>query len=160
MSVRARQRYLCLDCNNAEIIECTKEEHKEELECPRCKGKLVDVWNIGKYLPKYLNKVAEPTISLNRIESEGDLGIYAPIRVAGINVKEAPLLQIELENINSVPRVFYKGEEIKYKMEVAFEWGTGTPETYTPAYIRIKHWDREEDKRINSKTIQHNEQMF
>ncbi|MCA1029387.1 hypothetical protein LCM23_25580 [Cytobacillus kochii] len=76
------------------------------------------------------------------------------------NLKEQPLLQIELQDINSVPRVIYKGEEIKNKMEVAFEWDTGTIEAYTPAYVRIKHWDKEVDKRMNSKTIQHNEQIF
>ncbi|MGP9043357.1 hypothetical protein [Cytobacillus kochii] len=139
MSVRARQRYLCLDCNNAEIIECTKEEHKEEIECPRCKGKLVDVWNIGKYLPKYLNKVAEPTMSLNRIESEGDLGIYAPIRVAGIKVKEAPLLQIELDTYGSVPRVFHKGEEITGKVSIDFNWITDEEDLKYGPYIKLVH---------------------
>ena len=31
--------------------------------------------------------------------------------------KETPLLQIELADINSVPTVFYKGEEIKGRSE-------------------------------------------
>jgi hypothetical protein len=35
-----------------------------------------------------------------------------------------PLLTIELENENSVPKVFYKGEEIKNKIKVGFNWDT------------------------------------
>lgn len=37
-----------------------------------------------------------------------------------------PLLVIELENESAIPKVFYKGEEIKSKVHVHFEWDTAT----------------------------------
>ncbi|MGP9039805.1 hypothetical protein [Cytobacillus kochii] len=158
MSVRARQRYLCLDCNNAEIIECTKEEHKEEIECPKCKGKLVDVWNIEKYLPEYRNKVKEPTMSLDNIESEGIIGCYAPIRVAGIKVKEAPLLQIELDTYGSVPRVFHKGEEIELKQSIQFDWETSEDTIANGPYIKIQHIEKCKDRYVQ-KTIEYRDPL-
>lgn len=35
-----------------------------------------------------------------------------------------PLLTIELDTINSVPRVFHKGEEITNQVHIKFEWNT------------------------------------
>ncbi|SET85890.1 hypothetical protein SAMN05216389_1445 [Oceanobacillus limi] len=46
------------------------------------------------------------------------------IYVDGEPIKEPPLLTIELENESSVPKVFYKGEEIKWKDEIRFRWST------------------------------------
>ncbi|GGP17221.1 hypothetical protein [Oceanobacillus neutriphilus] len=40
--------------------------------------------------------------------------------------KTEPLLTIELEDESSVPKVIYKGEEVKYKKNIQFEWETGT----------------------------------
>ncbi|WP_250634667.1 hypothetical protein [Bacillus subtilis] len=52
-------------------------------------------------------------------------------------VKEPPLLQIELDDIKSVPRVFYKGEEIKNKVRVDFSYLTGDEYGSKPIYIDI-----------------------
>lgn len=37
-----------------------------------------------------------------------------------------PLLTIELQDETSVPKVFYKGNEIKWKTSVEFDWETDT----------------------------------
>jgi|SRR5690625_417624 len=37
-----------------------------------------------------------------------------------------PLLSIELQDETSVPKVFYKGEEVKLKTNVQFDWDTDT----------------------------------
>lgn len=37
---------------------------------------------------------------------------------------DAKFLTIELDNINSVPRVFYKGEEVTNKVLIQFQWQT------------------------------------
>jgi len=37
-------------------------------------------------------------------------------------VKKVPLLSIELDEENGVPKVFYKGEEIKLNREIFFHW--------------------------------------
>ncbi|KIO60029.1 hypothetical protein B4143_2758 [Bacillus subtilis] len=52
-------------------------------------------------------------------------------------IKEPPLLQIELDNLGSVPRVFYKGEEIKNKVRVDFSYLTGDEYGSKPIYIDI-----------------------
>jgi hypothetical protein len=38
--------------------------------------------------------------------------------------KKEPLLRIELDEITSVPKVFYKGEEVTKKVKVQFHWET------------------------------------
>ncbi|MCY7912264.1 hypothetical protein [Bacillus haynesii] len=50
-----------------------------------------------------------------------------------------PLIQIELEKLDSIPRVFYKGEKITNRIAVDFEWRTAGPEKLGSSYIRIKH---------------------
>lgn len=40
--------------------------------------------------------------------------------------EQAPLLTIELQDESSVPKVFYKGEEVKLKQHVFFDWDTDT----------------------------------
>ncbi|MBP1967988.1 hypothetical protein J2Z83_000080 [Virgibacillus natechei] len=35
------------------------------------------------------------------------------------------LLVIELDKVKSLPRVYYKGEEINMKQKIQFEWETG-----------------------------------
>lgn len=131
MSVKAKQRYLCLDCNNAEIIECTKAEHKEVLECPICHGELVDVWHMTKYLPKSQHRIKEATVDIN-------------ICVG----KKAPLIQIELDTYGSVPRVFHKGKEITGKVSVKFRWETKDERVINSPFICIKHIDKSDPKGV------------
>jgi len=45
---------------------------------------------------------------------------------AGPEEKKRPLLQIILDEENGVPKVFYKGEEIKLNREILFHWETDT----------------------------------
>ncbi len=49
-----------------------------------------------------------------------------------------PLLTIELQDESSVPKVIYKGEEIKLKQEVEFHWETDTEE-YGGLSYAIEH---------------------
>ncbi|MED1742217.1 hypothetical protein P4U97_22440 [Bacillus swezeyi] len=53
--------------------------------------------------------------------------------------KSTPLIQIELEDIDSIPRVFYKGERITERIAVDFEWRTRDDKQTGSTYIRIKH---------------------
>lgn len=71
-------------------------------------------------------------------------------------IVEAPLLQIELKDIDSAPSVFYKGEEINKKIRVFFDYGTDTDEYLRPTYIHIEHFDTDSEKKPNTKIIQHN----
>lgn len=64
-------------------------------------------------------------------------------------------MQIELENINSVPKVFYKGEEVKHSVKVAFDYRTDTDKEINPTFIQLEHFDPE--GKCDTKTIQHNQ---
>ncbi|GIN74018.1 hypothetical protein J14TS2_44930 [Bacillus sp. J14TS2] len=45
---------------------------------------------------------------------------------SGPKIKKKKLLVIELQDENSVPKVFYKGEEIHLKTNITFDWETTT----------------------------------
>ncbi|QWK27235.1 hypothetical protein KM776_17170 [Bacillus velezensis] len=55
------------------------------------------------------------------------------------------MLKIELDEIDSVPRIFYKGEKIIDRVAVDFEWRTADGRMFEESdkigstYIRIKH---------------------
>ncbi|MCY9148809.1 hypothetical protein [Bacillus haynesii] len=52
---------------------------------------------------------------------------------------KSPLLQIQLDDIDSIPHVFYKGEKITKRIAIDFEWRTGDDKQPGSTYIRIKH---------------------
>ncbi|MEK4502789.1 hypothetical protein [Bacillus sp. FSL R12-0069] len=70
------------------------------------------------------------------------------------NESVEPLLQIVLSDINAVPVVLYKGEEIKQRIRISFDWKTNI-NRQSGAYIHIEHGEADE-KSINTKIIQHN----
>ncbi|MGG3235402.1 hypothetical protein ABEP17_18375 [Priestia flexa] len=55
--------------------------------------------------------------------------------------EESKLLVIELDSINDVPKVYYKGEEITNKMRVDFTWITKNEceKVFGSPYINIEH---------------------
>ncbi|MCM3180231.1 hypothetical protein [Cytobacillus horneckiae] len=128
MERKYRIAYVCLDCERECRIPMSRGEYNEICSepCLACNGTLVDKWMIGKYE-----------------HSKKD------------NNEKVPLLQIELQDINSVPKVMYNGDEIALKMNVSFEWETADEHESPRTYINIKHHD-EEAGRMNTKTIQHN----
>ncbi|MFL0489218.1 hypothetical protein ACH0CQ_06105 [Bacillus sp. 179-I 2A5 NHS] len=71
------------------------------------------------------------------------------------NDNEEPLLQIVQTDINAVPVVLYKGEEIKGKVRISFDWKTDGYYHKSGPYIHIEHVD-DSNKCINTKIIQHN----
>ncbi|MEC0670453.1 hypothetical protein P8875_09810 [Bacillus haynesii] len=73
----------------------------------------------------FLSGDAIPQGDLNNLEAEP--------------LNKPPLLQIELEDIDSVPRVFYKGEKITNRIAIDFEWRTRGDDKVGSTYIRIKH---------------------
>lgn len=53
------------------------------------------------------------------------------------------LLVIELDEYGSVPRVFYKGEKIKGKVRVLFDWHTKDDKHFGLPHIEIEYGDYE-----------------
>ncbi|MES9688848.1 hypothetical protein ABWK31_15365, partial [Bacillus sp. JJ353] len=68
------------------------------------------------------------------------LGYSAPSK------KTTPLLQIELDDIDSIPHVFYKGERITKRIAIDFEWRTGGADKVGSTYIRIKHANNPDER--------------
>jgi hypothetical protein len=55
--------------------------------------------------------------------------------------RHLPLLVIELNELNGVPKVFYKGEEITKKLHVGFDWHTRTDRIkYGSPFIDIEYF--------------------
>jgi hypothetical protein len=114
----------------------------------------------------YDAKENEYSIRLDKEKLENEAVVGEGVYLDGGKVAEAvytdidageeviPLLNIALDDINSVPTVHYKGEEVTFKQRVLFDFKT-KDECPNPTYIHIEHWDKE-GKLTNSKVIQHN----
>ncbi|WBY35472.1 hypothetical protein [Bacillus amyloliquefaciens] len=76
-----------------------------------------------------------------------------PVEEKTILPAAAPLLQIELDDINSVPRVFYKGEQIGEIINADFSYVTNT-ELMNPTHIDIEYMDK--DSKCGTKAIVYN----
>ena len=72
-------------------------------------------------------------------ERNTDINIPKPPQEHGH--KPVPLLTIELQDETSVPKVFYKGEEIELKQHIFFDWDTDTDEFGGLTYA-IEHIDK------------------
>ncbi|MED4559439.1 hypothetical protein [Bacillus subtilis] len=94
-------------------------------------------------------KYATPVIGIGTAIPAGDVESLEPQPLK--SAKKAPLLQIELEDIDSVPRVFYKGEKITNRIAIDFEWRTRGDDKAGSTYIRIKHGN-DSDKGIAVET--------
>lgn len=128
--VRTETRYFnrseCLACGHQDkVYHPSKEEYQEVTVCPKCNGAFVDIFKLGKY-------------------KQSD----------DIKANEQPLLQIVQSDINAVPIVLYKGEEIKGRVRVSFDWKTNYNHRLG-SYIHIEHVEPDEQG-INTKIIQHN----
>ncbi|EJP84657.1 hypothetical protein [Bacillus cereus] len=118
----------CLVCDyRIKMYQSPKDNYQEVTVCPKCKGAFIDVWKLG-----------------GKYKQSDD-----------IKGKEEPLLQIILPDINAVPTVLYKGEEIKGRIRVSFDWKTSVFDDRNNTYIHLEFFD-DESERCNSKIIQHN----
>ncbi|QGH35146.1 hypothetical protein GI584_14315 [Gracilibacillus salitolerans] len=97
--------YECLHCGKEERVFVKKKEYVEVTVCPGCNGAFVDKWCTLKYR--------------KGVPSNNSYGNPKHVNDSG-----SKLLVIELDDIDSVPRVFYKGEEIKSKIHVGFDYRT------------------------------------
>ncbi|MEC2218977.1 hypothetical protein D3Z89_16490 [Bacillus subtilis] len=57
--------------------------------------------------------------------------------------KETPLLQIELDDIDSAPRIFYEGKQIDSIINADFSFLTNDDSTINPTHIDIEYVDKE-----------------
>ncbi|EOP94820.1 hypothetical protein IGM_01252 [Bacillus cereus HuB4-4] len=129
--VRIETRYfnlaVCLVCGHQDkVYRPAQEEYQEVTVCPKCSGAFVDAYKLGKY------KQLDHTKS-----------------------NEEPLVTITLTDIDAVPVVLYKGEEIKGKARVSFDWKTDGHYHKSGPYIHIEHVE-DSMKCINTRLIQHN----
>jgi NMD protein affecting ribosome stability and mRNA decay len=144
--------YKCLCCGFKDKVTGKKEDYSEVKVCPKCNGAFVDMWLMDKYKSsaKGIDNALEKDYT--KITLKVDDTIVDEI----IDHQDTTLLQIKLDTITSVPRVFYKGEEITKKMRVSFDWETRRDGDKTPTFIHIQHADPLSED-INTMTIQHNQ---
>ena len=57
-----------------------------------------------------------------------------------VEIKKTPLLIIELDTLEGVPKVIYKGEEIKAKASVEFGWKTRTDSFNGTCELSVYHY--------------------
>lgn len=104
-------KYSCLVCNNALELVPNK-DGEEVIVCPECNGAMVDKYNLGIYQKRASDDKAYKQV-------KGDEFVSPAKR------EDHPKhLVIELDTVTSVPRVYYKGEEVDLKQKVTFEWST------------------------------------
>lgn len=133
-----KQRVECIDCRTFVTGPCL-----DGVSCPMCGGPTLPKPFTAKEIivPIHIDatQVSEMIKELTNITNE-------------LKNKEEPLLQIVQSDINAVPVVLYKGEEIKGRVRVSFDWKT---DNQSGPYIHIEHVD-DITERINTKIIQHN----
>lgn len=77
-------------------------------------------------------------------------------KLASDRREDKPLLMIVQQDINSVPEVYYEGENLEFQREINFEWESATHvgEFGTGASFDVEYYDKETDKVIK-KGYQH-----
>jgi hypothetical protein len=127
MQMKRFNKSICLACGHQDRVDYpSKEEYQEVTVCPKCNGAFVDAFKLAKY------KQLDDT-----------------------DVNEEPLLTITLTDIDAVPVVHYKGEQIERNVRVTFDWETRSTKKIDMTYIHIEHVPVD-NKRLNTEIIQHN----
>lgn len=81
--------------------------------------------------------------------------VWKLVKYKQLNDTKEPLLQITQLDIDAVPTVLYKGEQVKGKVRISFDWKTDGYHHKSGPYIHIEHIE-DSTKCINTKIIQHN----
>lgn len=97
-------------------------------------------------------KYATPVIGIGTAIPAGDVESLEPQPLK--SAKKAPLLQIELEDIDSVPRIFHKGKQIDSIINADFSYLTNDDSTINPTHIDIEYFDKE--SKFGTKAIVYN----
>lgn len=109
-----------------------------EITCERCKTVvMMSSWYIHEGM-----KCPSCSQDLNDSIANGTSKTYEP-PCSDVNTCK-PLLTIELQDESAVPKVFYKGEEIKARSHISFDWKTKQSHEGTGGLdMRIEHYDNE-----------------
>lgn len=59
-----------------------------------------------------------------------------------------PLAIIVIEDINEVPQIIYRGEELKHKVLIGYTWGTDNEMGKGPRALIIEHFNEREMVKI------------
>lgn len=130
----SRVKRECLRCGFfADVLVSEMDMGREVIDCPKCKGAFVDVWRINRYLNND-NKKSRGSLRVKEIEKI--------IERTKLSLIKNSTLLISLEKEDSVPKVFYKGEEVLLMKNVSFDWETDTDEMGGLTYA-IEHHETE-----------------
>ncbi|WP_313894692.1 hypothetical protein [Psychrobacillus sp.] len=111
--------------------------------CPYCGGNLnriekkVSIANVKLDLSDSIKE-------LKAIQREAKKATAALKELESIQTRESnPLLSIEIESLDNVPKVIYKGEEITGKTNIDFTWETKTLDPGKVEFM-VKYYDKDE----------------
>lgn len=135
----------CLVCGHSDTVTYNMDTYMEVSVCPKCSGAYVDLWKINKY--KHLIRSSEDKMkdykekvdkAMREVAKEMDQWGENCVKYS-----REPLLTIELQDETSVPKVFYKGEEITAIVHVDFDWCTRSCEPLSGGMkLNIEHSDK------------------
>lgn len=155
------------ECMNESCRTVVVGDYLDGIRCPKCDG-LVNTkpFEGKKYIAsnralfvrsQILERCKEHCFDLTPEQVDTVLSLgdeYEDINISKGFI-EQPLLNISLADIDSVPVVYYNGEEINMKVRVSFDYETESDEHIQRSFIRIEHADPDSDMG-NFKVIQHN----
>lgn len=153
-------RHVCLDCGHEDRVDG---HFHEVINCPKCNGLYVDTFRVLHYQALLRPDKSKDEITAcckgcgYKVKGTKDLldRFICPECKRGSDTPRNPLLSIVLDDINSMPTVHYKGEEITFKQRIVLDWETADEHGLKPTYLHIEHLDSDR-KAMNSKIIQHN----
>ncbi|WP_339179239.1 hypothetical protein [Oceanobacillus sp. FSL W7-1293] len=128
---------ICMMCNCSTSTIGSKNNSPEVIECPECGGPFVDKFHYAKYKQQHKPDVFDPLDSLAYILEQANKAVEEAKEAKENN--PVPLLTIELEDMNSVPVVKYKGEELVHKTHVKFDWEQKTDKSFGGVEFDIEH---------------------
>ncbi|WP_231120721.1 hypothetical protein [Bacillus safensis] len=125
------------------------------------KSALLDEKGIAASFEQAMKKVEEMTVDGKYVpyeERKIDIGIEHTTMVKGLGIpvlmakeeaeslepqtlEEPPLLQITLKDINSIPEVIHKGESLRKRVNIDFNWESSGPDEFGSTYINLQTAD-------------------
>ncbi|QXE02760.1 hypothetical protein [Terribacillus sp. DMT04] len=148
-------RYECLNCKSTRST--IKGKYGEVIVCEVCNGAMVDVFYIHKYKAaaetKPINDLqikvevdtAELDAAIEKARKLDELEVSKYIHKYGPNKKEK-LLVIELDDIDSIPKIIFKGKQVDGIHELDIAWHS---ESESNAATGVRYTQSDTDREIS-----------
>ena len=141
----------CMECGYREVFTERQFKCTDGLTCDVCNGPVSPtLTRPGEKIRNRRMKKRNGSLSLDIDCSDAIKGLKsvqreakkatAALKELGNEQTKEHMLVIKLDEMGSVPKVFYKGEEVSNKINVGFNWETLTDKTDGRSDIRINYY--------------------